>query len=129
MDTNAQFSINLTGSESGTPYFGPFTVKTLLSRRERFIADEARRVTLGLNATTALDELQKEAYILGQLSVRIVTAPDWWTKSNNGHDLPDGNVIAEIYNQAIAKEKERKDKLLAEAKLAVDAMIKVDPQS
>jgi hypothetical protein len=127
METTAEFQISTVGKESGTPYNGGFKVKTLLTRKDRFVADEHRRMTLGLNSATALDDLQLEAFMLGQLFVRIVDAPPFWKNSNNGADLPDGNVIVEIYNLAVAKESERKKSLVADAQAAVDLMAKQDP--
>lgn len=123
METTVEFKINEVGDDTGNPYTGTFKVKTLLDRKDRFLADERRRAIIGSNAADALITLQEEAFILGQLSVRVVDGPRWWKDSNNGLLLEDGNVIVKLYEIALQKELERKEKIREEAKEAVKSFL------
>jgi hypothetical protein len=111
METTVTFSINVIGEESGNPFTGTFKVKTLLSRREHFAADERRRMIVGANPTTILPKLDTDAFMIAQLSVRVVEAPSWWKQSDSGLDLDDSNVIAEVFSLAIKAEVERKESI------------------
>lgn len=112
METTVTFDINEIGEETGTPYTGLFTVKTILTRQDRFGADrERRRILGGDNPDQAMPGLQGEAFMLGQLSVRVVDAPKFWKDSLGGLLLEDGNVIGRVFEIAIAKENERREKL------------------
>jgi hypothetical protein len=119
METTVTFSVNLVGSESGNPFTGSFTVKTLLSRRDHFKADEMRRLTLGGDSDHALPALQTEAFMYSQLLVRVTDSPKWWKDSNGGIDLDDPNIMPEIFSLAIKAEKERKEKIVKAAQEAV----------
>lgn len=119
METTVTFSLNLTGLETGQVYAGQFTVKTLLSKRDQFRADELRRILLGTNSEAAIPALQGDAFMMGQLAVRVVDGPDWWLKSNNGADLADGNVIASLFELCMSKEADRKEKVKAAAEEAL----------
>lgn len=124
METTAKFSVSIIGEESGDPYTGDFVVKTLLTRRDVFKADELRRIILGANPASAMDDRQAEAYIMGQLVVRIVEAPGWWKNSEGGQLLPDLNVIMGVYEAAKAKETERSDGIKKKAEEAREAISK-----
>lgn len=122
METTAQFAISETGDESGRAYSGTFKVKTLLDRRDRFAADERRRSILGADGGNALVGLQEEAFILGQLYVRIIESPQWWKDSNSGLLLEDGNVIVRLYELSVAEENRRRESLRGQAE---DALKKI----
>jgi hypothetical protein len=107
--------INLIGNTTGQPYNGSFQVKTLLSRREQFQADARRREIIGPNGESAMPALQGEAFMLGQLSARIVKAPDWWDRSSGGIDLKDDNVISTLFEEALRAEKEAIDEVKKQA--------------
>jgi hypothetical protein len=124
METTVEFKINEIGDDTGNPYTGTFKVKTLLDRRDRFVADERRRGIIGANAADALVSLQEEAFILGQLFVRVVDGPKWWKDSNGGLSLEDGNVIVKVYELTLAEEVKRKEKIREEAKQAVRKLSK-----
>jgi hypothetical protein len=119
METTVRFGISLTGLQTGRPYAGDFTVKTVLSKKDQFRADEIRRILLGVNSESALPALQGDAFMMGQLAVRIVDGPEWWKKSNNGADLEDDNVIPTLFELCMDKEKEHKEKLKAAAEEAL----------
>lgn len=124
METTTSFTVNITGESTGRVYTGKFLVKTVLSRRDSFIADERRRMLLGSNPQSAAPNIQGEAYMFGQLSVRILEAPKFWTDSDNGLDLEDVNVIGEIFKIAMEKEDEYSKSLKEQAKEAVKTLSK-----
>jgi hypothetical protein len=115
MRTDTTFSINIKGEDSGDPYRGKFRVLTLLTRRDQFAADEVRRRILGIMAETAPPSLITEAYMIGQLQVRIIEGPDWWMSSEGGELLPDKNVVVELFKECMKAEEERKEKLKTDA--------------
>jgi hypothetical protein len=118
METTATFSFITTGKDTGNPYSGEFQVKTLLSRRDAFMADQLRREIVGPSpeGTPPVPALQGEAYMLGQLQVRIISAPAWWKDSNFGRDLLDSNIVSELFELAMAKAIQVKANLQEEAK-------------
>jgi hypothetical protein len=122
MKTTALFSVSIVGQRTGKPYNGKFTVKTVLSRRENFLADERRRLILGSNSAGAPPSLQGEAFMLGQLFVRLVEAPDWWKNADNGLDLEDENVIGEIYQLTEAEVASSEKELADSAKTSLNKL-------
>jgi len=103
METTVKFSISVTGEDSGKPYSGDFTVKTMITRRERFQADAIRRDIIGPvpEGQSVVPSLQTEAFIHGQLAVRLMDSPKWWVDAGNGLDLEDYNVILTVYDKVI----------------------------
>lgn len=127
METTATFSVKIIGEDTGHPYDGDFTVKTILTRRENFYADEQRRLIIGpvSNPLMIPSNVQGEAYMTAQLMVRVIKAPKWWTDSNSGLDLQgDENVLGEIYKLAMDKETERKEALKKSAEVSLDKITK-----
>lgn len=125
MEFIKDIQIDLIGKESGLRRAGKFKVKTLLTRKDRFLADEHRRRIIGsYNPGDALLTLQEEAYVLGQLRVRVLEGPKWWTESDFGENLEDGNVIAKLYDEAIRLEKDRQAALESSAQQVHDEMAK-----
>ena len=122
MDNIATINISVVGDESGQPFSGEFEVKTLLSRADRFEADRLRRAILGDRGGEAAPALAGEAFMLGQLSVRIKKAPAWWTDHDNGLSLSDLNVIVDVFNAAVAKEEERKAAMVKAADTAATSL-------
>lgn len=96
-DATAPINLSVIGSRTGKPYNGKFLVKTVLTRKENFLADERRRFIIGNNSLSAPPALQGEAFMLGQLFVRFSEAPDWWNQSDAGLELEDENVIGELF--------------------------------
>jgi hypothetical protein len=101
MENSKEFEISTIGKDTGKSYAGTFKVKGILNRRDNFLADAARRRIIGPSPADALPALQGEAYMLGQLQVRILEAPDWWTNNAQGELLEDSNVISEVFELAI----------------------------
>lgn len=124
METTVPFTVNIIGQRTNNPYTGKFTVKTILSRRENFLADERRRFILGMNPAGAPPALQGEAYMLGVLAVRLIEVPDWWKNSDGGLDIEDENVIGEVYKLAMMKVEEREKELQDNAAAALEKMSK-----
>lgn len=124
METTAAFTVNITGETTGRVYTGKFLVKTVLSRRDHFVADERRRMLLGSNPTGAAPSIQGEAYIFGQLAVRVLEAPKFWSDSDNGLDIEDANVIGEVFKTTMEKEEEYQKSLKEEATEAVKSLSK-----
>ena len=122
MDTTAVFQFNVVGDTTGNPYTGKFKVKTVLSRRDSFLADERRRILIGANANSVSPSVGAEAFMLGQLFVRIVDAPAWWTQSDAGLDIEDGNVITDLFSAVVKAEEERVTALKAESQKMIKKM-------
>lgn len=128
METTEIFSINSVGDRTKRIFSGTFTVKTILSRQDQFIADAKRREILGPNSQDALDILKVEAWQFGQLYVRIIKAPQFWADSNNGLLLEDYNIIQEIYTKCVELEQKSADALKDEAQGAKKDMVNKDKQ-
>ena len=112
MISSEVFSINVKG-ESGKVYDGNFTVKMSMTRSEKFKADQIRREILGPSPVgqEAPPALQTEAYILGQLAIRLLDAPEWWVSARNGLDIEDYTVILTVYDKILElDEKLQKDR-------------------
>lgn len=122
MQTTATFSISTNGETTGRLYNGKFTVKTFISRRDLFRVDELRRQLLGFNA--AESNLNGEAIMFGQLSVRIVEAPSWWTEAGGGLDLIDANVVGEVFKLTMEAEENARKEVSEEAKEAIKSLNK-----
>lgn len=128
MDATVPIHISTVGIRTGKPYNGKFTVKTVTTRRENFLADERRRFIIGSNAANAPAALQGEAYMLGLLFVRIVEAPDWWKTSDGGLEIEDENVIGELYKLSEEKISEREKEMQEAAKGALEQLAKTPPK-
>ena len=100
----AQFAISEVGETTGEKFTGMFTVKRVLSKREESLADIRRRAILGPQPENSLSSVANDAYVLGQLAVRIVKAPKWWDESDGGLDLLDSNVLAKIFEETLKAE-------------------------
>lgn len=126
METTSTFSVSILGKDTGQVYNGEFTAKMVMTRRDAFRADEERRRVLGASpeGTFPAARLQGEAYIIGQLRVRLLTFPEWWKNSDGGLDLLDDNIADEILSMIISKEQEYKQKLSDQAEKAVAGLKK-----
>jgi hypothetical protein len=115
-------SLTVVGEGSQETFVCNFKVKTQLSRRDKFVADQRRRELLGPNPNDAMPQNQFEAFMLGEIFVRIVEPPDWWRACDFGANIKDANVVAAIYNAAVAKEDERKEALKKKSNEALSKM-------
>jgi hypothetical protein len=126
METTATFSINEVGEETGKTYTGSFTVKTVLTRADRFNSDRRRREILGPDPDNAMPANQSDALMLGELFVRIVeTDADWWKESRQGILLEDGAPIARLFELCISKQSEYRAKLREQSKEALEKLAQV----
>jgi len=125
-DTVTTFVINMTGNQSGNPYQGEFKAKTLLTRRELLHADAIRRNLLGMfgaNPEIAMPAMQSDAFVAGQLAVRVIESPSWFMSAGEGGiDLPDANVLEEIMRQIRIAEEARKAKFTVQADAAAEKL-------
>ena len=113
------FAINETGDVSGREYVGVFQCKSRLSHLDRFKSDQIRRSLLGgVDPNAAGPIAQNMASAFAEISVRIVEAPDWWKQSNSGVDLPDYNVVTEIYTKCMKIEQDAIDAIVKKAEAA-----------
>lgn len=104
MNTNRSITFDYTGTDSGHRYKGKFVIKTGITKREAFAADEFRRKALGSGSNEAPSSLQTDAYIAGQLYVFIAESPKWWKDSDCGLDLPqEDNVLYAVYDAVLAE--------------------------
>lgn len=124
MRTESTFSINIKGDDSGDSYKGKFRVLTLMSRRDVFAADEIRRRIIGLMGDMAPPALVTEAFMIGQLQIRIVEAPQWWEDSEGGEILADKNLIIELFKECMKAEEDRRSKLKTDSEAAKKRMRK-----
>lgn len=123
MDNFDTIDLNSIGEVTGNPYVGKFKVKTLLSRRDYFTADLKRREIVGsVSPENAMPTLVGEAYMLGQLFVRIVEAPEWWNNAGMGLDLKDSNITAELFEATTQVEKKAKDAVKEKAQAALQKL-------
>jgi hypothetical protein len=108
MDNEATFTVAVVGRTSRAQYAGEFTVKQVLSKRDEFAADQVRRELIGSSPenTPAPVKLQGDAFMLGQLRIRLKKWPKWWETCDFGMELRgDDNLIEELYVKALNAEK------------------------
>lgn len=125
-NTSEIFAINEVGDNSGRTYSGSFTVKTLLTRQDQFDADIRRRSILGPNPVDALEGLKMEAFMLGQLSVRVLKGPKIWDDTNGFLECEDINVIQKVFDECVKVEQARVAKIKGDAKEAIKQLTKED---
>jgi hypothetical protein len=118
----SSFTISSTGDVSGDTYKGVFKVKTRLSHRDQLNRDRIRRDLLGSNPEGVGARAASIAEIFSQLAVRIVDAPSWWTNTDNGMDLSDDNVVAEVYEASIKAEADEVERVRKKGEEAKEAL-------
>ena len=111
LDEDKTFVVQETGETTDRQFIGTFTVKRTLSKRDDQLADQRRRLILGPQPENATISAANDAYVLGQLSVRITKSPAWWDESDGGLDLKDNNIIAKIYSEAVQAELEWRNEI------------------
>lgn len=109
------FTISVIGETSQEKWYGSFTVKTRLSHKDRLEQDRIRRQYLGGDPVGASQRALTSAEIFSQCAVRITKCPPWWTDADNGTDLADDNVVAEVYNKALECESKLAEELKKKA--------------
>ena len=126
METTSTFTINEVGETTGRVFSGEFKVKTVLTRRESFRADQLRREIVGASPEGSLipADVQLEGMMIAQLQIRIVKGPQWWTESNGGLELEDLDIIAKLFGLMIKEEGKAKLALKKEATGALEKLAK-----
>ena len=123
------FTISVVGEKTNTTWHGEFKAKPLLSHRDELVRDSRRREFLGgVNPQFADPRQLNQADIFAELSVRLTSAPAFWSDSGGGLDLLDDNVVAEVYKHAVRIENEELARIKKAADEAQAALRKVDPQ-
>lgn len=98
------FILDHIGESTGFKYDGTFTVKALLSIRDKR-SIEVEKSTLKADLVNPTEELITMAHVLANLRVRIITGPSWWMQSAGGLNLEDDEVMYVLYNKVIEQEK------------------------
>lgn len=106
-----QFSISVTGEATGEKWTGAFKCKTRLSHRDQLRLDQVRRDLLGPNPDGASPRAQNQAEVFSFIVAHLIDAPNWWRSNDNGLDLEDDNVVAEVYAQITKAKAEATEKL------------------
>lgn len=106
-----QFSISVTGESTGEKWTGSFKMKTRLSHRDQLRLDQIRRDLLGPNPDGASPRAQNQAEVFSFIAVHLLDAPMWWKSNDNGLDLQDDNVVAEVYAQITKAKSDAIEKL------------------
>jgi len=124
MKTSEVFSVNIVGTSTNRSYSGEFTAKTTMTMKDQFAADLKRRQVLGPSpdGTPPAANLQFQAYMIGQLFVKIIDAPKWWQDSNFGLELEDMNVVTELYNSVLELEEKTSKAFEEEADQALEKL-------
>ena len=124
MKTSEVFSVNIVGANTKRVYTGEFTTKTTTTMKDEFASDLKRRQVIGPSpdGTPPSANLQWQAYMIGQLFVKLTDAPKWWQDSNGGLDLEDMNVITEVYNAVLEAEDKVIKALDAESEEALEKL-------
>ena len=119
-------SVNIVGDKTGRVYAGEFTMKSVMSQRDEFNADLRRRQIIGPSpeGTPPAPALQWKAYMYGQIHARTLESPDFWDKSDGGLNIPDGNVVTEVYDQILKIEEDIQTKIKEESAKAYEKLQK-----
>jgi len=116
-------TMDAVGSETGEKYRGDFRVKTLLNRRELAQADQIRRNFLGSNPEMSSERTAADAFIFGQLAIRVIEAPEWFkTAGIGGSELLDVNHLEDLLREISKAEKVRKEKLFGDAEKVAEKL-------
>lgn len=99
------FSIHLVGDTTGKLWTGEFRAKPILTFRERLQSDRMKRELLGGDGAGASTESVVYSSLIGDLTVRLTEAPEWWKESQGGLNLQDYNVLEAVYDEAKKVEK------------------------
>lgn len=101
------FDITVTGQETGSTYVGRFKYRRpTLGQRGRI---DVMRTRMNGDLENLDSEVKDFNLAVAHLRFTIIDSPDWWQASNGGAELYDGNVVAEVYNQAMAFEAKWKE--------------------
>lgn len=106
LEGTVTFYIDSVSIASGESYKGKFTVKGTLSPLDIIKADKVYRTLLGKDLQYATSQAQQLAFILSQLSARIVKYPDWWKNEEVGGGHLDESILIDVFDNSVESEKE-----------------------
>lgn len=112
------FDIQVTGVESKINWVGKFVYKRpTLGARSRI---DVMRTRLNGDLQNVDDEVRDYNDAVSYLRYTLADYPEWWSESQYGLDLYDGNVVSEIYNKCMEFENEWKKKVFGGKASAVE---------
>lgn len=120
-NTQSVFDFDFT-SEVGKRYEGQFTVKCVLSMKEKHMLELDKTRLLG-NYIAPTDELAGIAIMLANLRHRIVNAPEWWKQSDGGYEISDFDTLSKLHDDVLKAEKEWRNKLKEKAQKAKEQTV------
>lgn len=108
------FDFNHKGEITDHVYAGTFTVRCVLNiqLKHQLELDKTRMMSDLRNPTGHLEGI---ASALAELKARIIEAPAWWKDSNNGLEILDEDVVAELYAKCQDMEIEWRKELKSKA--------------
>ena len=122
--------VSIIGKTTGEQFTGDFKIKTLLSYAEQLAEDRMRREYLsGPAEVPPGGNAVQIANLFAAIGVRAIETPTWWKESNNGLDLFDSNVVADVYEEmakAVAAQTKELQDAAAEAKKKLVEAAKAD---
>lgn len=129
-DNTATYTFRYEGDISGT-YAGQFVFKCFLLPSQRLAAAKARRELLGEFGVLASNLDKNLALALTELRQRVLTSPPFWSQASGfDGDIPDTDLIFNVFNAAMDAEEmfkqqkaEEKVKLLESAQKAAEALL------
>lgn len=98
------FEFDDVGELTQSRYAGTFEVKPVLSWADKIRADRICRDLLGENPPNEESAIYQRAFISGQLAVRVLKAPEWWTGKGNGSLMVDENIPVSVYSRCVDAE-------------------------
>lgn len=105
----ATFMLSVLGDRTRSTYSGKFTSRCCLSPLQAIQSDSDYRQLLGkVNPNLATKQADDLSYVLCQLKYRITEGPSFWNKTLEypGGDIPDYNIIIELFEKVMEAEKE-----------------------
>lgn len=111
LDDQKAFTISVEGSTTKEKWTGKFKAKNSLSLRDQLTRDKVRRDLLGTLGGDPDDNASTIAFMVSELTVRIIESPTWWKEMGNGLDLKDENVMVEVFKQVMQLEKDLRDEM------------------
>lgn len=119
-DMEATFEVDVIGSTTKQPYKGSFKCRILNNRGKS--RAEVKATALGAGLDKVLDiQMSNFHFWVGWLEQAIMDAPEWWTKSANGFELYDTNVVAEVYSKVRKFEDSWREKIWGKPKKDIKA--------
>lgn len=125
----ATYSFRHEGSILGT-YTGQFVFKCFLLPSERLSASKDRRALLGEFGVLASELDKNLALALTDLKYRIVSAPPFWFSNSIGGNIPDTDLIFNVFDAAMDSQEmfkelknQEKLRLLESSQKAADAIL------